>query len=177
MPAVPRAEGQRRSAWGRIILLGGLLWLTGCASQVRNIDAHCLAMGDARLAGQFALVVEHEQSTYQLLVVNQWRDQQLQFVGFNAVGAKLFQGQLDRGQISADSIRLYRGPDAQSLLWGLLMHQLREQLPDCWPPGQLEVQGETVSLQQKGRIIFSSVAKNQFVLPPRDIRVRVERLN
>lgn len=161
----------------RVGLLACLLWLSGCASQTRMLATDCLATEEPRLAGQFTLVVEREQLIHRLLVVNQWHHGQLQVVGFNPVGAKLFQGRLENGQVTVESSRLYRGPAAESLIWGLLVHQLRESLPACWPPLQLETQRGILSLRQGGKLIYSGVAPNRFALPAEDVSVRIKRLN
>ena len=161
----------------RVALLAGLLWLSGCASQTRTLATDCLAEGEPRLAGQFALVVEQQQRAHRLLIASQWQQGQLQLVGFNPVGAKLFQGRLEKGRVTVDTTRLYRGPAVESLLWGLLIHQLRDTLPACWPSVQLETKAGVLSLRQGDKLIYSAVVPNRFTLPVEEVSVRLKRLD
>ncbi len=158
-----------------------VLWLSSCASFPGDLDEQCFAPGDERLVGEFALSVKQDAATHQLLVVNAWQDQQLQFVGFNAVGAKLFHGQVDAGRVATQTSPLYRGPDAEKLIWGLLVHQLRDQLPRCWSVAELTVVSDdgagTMIVRRKGELMLRSNAQNRFEMPADGIDARVQRLN
>lgn len=161
----------------RLVLFFSIVWLTACTSQPRVIESTCLAAGKQRLAGQFALHVEQEQTSHRLLVVTQWREQTLQFVGFNAVGAKLFSGHLENNRVMAEVARFYRGPDVEILLWGLLLHQLREQLPQCWRSGRFQLAPmEPPGLRRGSQLVFTSHTPVQFQLPSKNITVEVKEL-
>lgn len=166
--------------WLRLAVLGNVIWLVACATAPRAIDGECVVMEDSRLEGQFVLEVTQGQQNQQLLVVNQWHQQQLQLIGFNAVGAKLFNGQLHGNQIVVDTSRLYRGPAAEFLLWALVLHQLREQLPNCWSSVTVQVgpgdPPQQVRLRDGGKPIFSSNAATGYALPAEGIEVRVRQL-
>ena len=135
-----------------------------------------------KIVSRLALSVKQDAVTHQLLVVNAWQDQQLQFVGFNAVGAKLFHGHVDAGQVAAQSSPLYRGPDAGKLMWGLLMHQLRDQLTHCWSVAELTVvepdgSAGIVAVRRKGDLVLRSSTPSRFDMPAEGIHAGVQRLN
>ncbi len=168
----------------RLVLVIGLFWLTGCASHQPVLPQDCLTAGDARLAGQFALVVTpiaesgiaKDPSNRRVLIASQWQNEQLRFVGFNAIGAKLFHGHMAQGQFMTEASPLYRGAAVESLMWGLLVHQLGTHLPACWPQGQVRKESNRFVLYQDKQVVYRSSASGQFTLPSENVAVRIERL-
>jgi hypothetical protein len=137
----------------------------------------CLVADDARFAGQFALVVEGASLSRRFLIASQWQGEQLQFVGFNEIGARLFHGQMAAGRLTAEASRLYRGPAVEPLVWGLLVHQVGEHLPGCWPQGKLQTEGKLTILKQGRQVLYHSSASGRFALPSEGAEVRIERLD
>lgn len=152
-------------------------WLVACASQPWSVDRACSNW--QRLEGQFLLQVTGGQRSQPVLVAAQQRDQALEFVGFNTVGAKLFSGRIAGGEVSAQAATLYRGPDADALVWGLLVNQQGTDDFRCWQSGDYQIMSEAgrIRLWRGNRLMYVSYGPASFELPTQKITIQVQRLH
>ena len=111
--------------WRWLAVVG--LVLSGCARAPSMPDANACA----KVENSTALLTIIEQGTVQQRLLMRSEAGQV-YVALDTVGAPLFRAQPGEGQWQLEVSKLYRGPDAESLLSAFSWWQRREHLtPQC----------------------------------------------
>ena len=128
----------------KIAAFCAVMFLAGCASHTR-LNPACKI---TETAEAYLVTVEHQQSTTHILLHDTGA---AGILALNPVGARLFKGAVVDGLIQVRSERLYRGPDAATLLWGFSLWRMRDRADACWTaPGKGSPGKQSPSKQSAG---------------------------
>lgn len=163
----------------RLLLLLGLLWLTGCIHQASLPLTYCQSE-TLREAQWLVKAVDQQQQSTDFIMATAESADQLTLLAFNPVGAKLFSAVLRSGGLQVEQARFYQGLNARDVSAAIALFIYRDRAPQCWQMPGAEVIGDlqTTRLMMRGKlyVLINKDYPNQIHLPAAGLTITLTEM-